>query len=70
MRGWASVSPFDTLRTPSPSRGTPTPFADVEIGDHLGRARVPPSRPAETRALHGGYTEYLLFTDPQGDMPS
>ena len=31
---WASVSPFDKLRTPSPSRGTPPPVVDMEIDDH------------------------------------
>ncbi|MDB6113702.1 MAG: hypothetical protein JWQ62_647, partial [Lacunisphaera sp.] len=31
---WSSVSPVDKLRAPSPSRGTPTTVADMEIGDH------------------------------------
>ena len=31
---WASVSPFDKLRVPSPSWDTPTPVAAMESGDH------------------------------------
>jgi len=31
---WASTSPFDKLRTPSPPRGTSTPVAERDIDDH------------------------------------
>lgn len=35
LLGWAPVSPFDRLRAPSPSKGTPAQIADGDIGDHL-----------------------------------
>jgi len=76
---WASVSPFDKLRAPSPSRGTPTPVAAVESGDHHYDLKLIASLHAGTTTLKktlSGYAakhgraphKVLWLIGPEGDF--